>query len=216
MDVEPLHRTLMRSGMGFQPVKHRQDADATRPHGQDAHATLNRAFTHVLTFSRFSFSRAAVLLSALLWLGGCSGPATVVTLRQHPEHIHTFEVPADCPTVYLRIARRAQERYRHTSVVTYQPGVTTRLAADRQSASVTFFNAGGFGLEYLLTADLRALDPARTEVTAYCANRGAAKEALLWQQWANTPLDNSAEPSAPREDDPKDVNDLMSFDEPTR
>jgi O-antigen ligase/tetratricopeptide (TPR) repeat protein len=27
-------------GMGFQPMKHRQDADATKPHGQDARATL--------------------------------------------------------------------------------------------------------------------------------------------------------------------------------
>ncbi len=30
---------LYRRGMGFQPMQHRQDADATPPHGQDARAT---------------------------------------------------------------------------------------------------------------------------------------------------------------------------------
>jgi len=39
------------------------------------------------------------------------------------------------------------------------------------------------------TADLHALDPSRTGVNLYCANRSATKEAALWEQWANTPLD---------------------------
>ncbi len=147
--------------------------------------------------TRLSRAWTRVLLSVLLWLSGCGGPTSVTSLRQHPQRVYSFEVPADCPTIYLRVARRAQERYRHTNLVTYQPGVTTRLAPDGQSATVTFFNAGSFGLEYLLTADLRALDPARTEVTAYCANRRAAQEALLWQQWAHTPLE--AAPADPNQ-----------------
>jgi hypothetical protein len=149
------------------------------------------------TSTRTWLGWATALLSVLLWLGGCGGPTSITSLRQHPQRVYSFEVPADCPTVYLRIARRAQERYRFTSVATYQPGVTATLAPDGQTATVTFFNAGGFGLEYLLTADLRTLDPTRTEVTAYCANRSAAQEALLWQQWANTPLD--AAPSDPNQ-----------------
>ncbi len=161
------------------------------------------------TSTRTWLGSAILLLPALLWLVGCSGPASVTSLREHPQRTYSFEVPADCPTVYLRIARRAQERYRHTNLVTYQPGVVTQLAADSQSATVTFFNAGRFGLEYLLTADLRALDPARTEITVYCANRAAARESLLWQQWARTPLETAPAPSAPpaQEDKPKDVND---------
>ncbi len=160
------------------------------------------------TATRIWLSSATVLLPALLWLVGCSGPASVTSLREHPQRTYSFEVPADCPTVYLRIARRAQERYRHTTLVTYQPGVITKLAPDNQSATVTFFNAGRFGLEYLLIADLRALDPARTEITVYCAHRAAAQESLLWQQWAHTPLEATPAPSAPpsQEDKPKDVN----------
>ncbi len=157
------------------------------------------------TATRTWLGSAVVLLPALLWLVGCSGPASVTSLRQHPQRTYSFEVPADCPTVYLRIARRAQERYRHTNLATYQPGVITQLAPDNQSATVTFFNAGRFGLEYLLTADLHALDPGRTEITVYCANRAATGESLLWQQWANTPLE--AAPVPPQEDGPKDVND---------
>jgi hypothetical protein len=140
------------------------------------------------TSTRLPLAWATTLLSVLLWLGGCSGPTSVTSLRQHPKWTYSFEVPADCPTVYLRIARRAQERYRYTNLATFQPGVTATLAPDAKTANVTFFNAGGFGLEYLLTADLCALEPARTEVTAYCADRRAAQESLLWQQWANTPL----------------------------
>jgi hypothetical protein len=34
----------VQRGMGFQPMNHRQDADATKPHRQDARAT----FIHVL------------------------------------------------------------------------------------------------------------------------------------------------------------------------
>jgi dienelactone hydrolase len=33
-------RLYGKSGMGFQPMNHRQDADATTSHGQDAHATM--------------------------------------------------------------------------------------------------------------------------------------------------------------------------------
>ncbi len=139
--------------------------------------------------SRFSLPGAALLL-ALLWLGGCSGPPSVANLRRHAACAYSFEVPDACETVYLRIARRAQERYRYTNLATYQPGVSAQLAPDHQSAAVTFFEAGGLNLRYILTADLHAVDPARTEVEIYCASRTSAPEALLWRQWANTPLDH--------------------------
>jgi hypothetical protein len=136
----------------------------------------------------------ATLLAALLGLTGCGGPKSVARLRAHPHRVWSFEVPADCATVYLRIAGRAQERYQHMGPANFQPGVTARLAPDGQAAAVTLFDAGGLGLQYVLTADLHALDSARTAVEAYCADRAAAQEALLWQQWANTPLENPQEP----------------------
>jgi hypothetical protein len=66
--------------------------------------------------------------------------------------------------------------------------VTAQLAPDRQSAAVTFFEAGGVNLRYILTADLRVLDSARTRVRIYVASRTSAPEAILWRHWANTPL----------------------------
>ncbi len=162
-------------------------------------------------FSRFSLPVAGVLL-AFLWLGGCGGPPSVTSLRRQAARVYSFEVPASCETVYQRVARRAQERYRYTNLATYQPGVTAQLAADRQSAAVTFFEAGGVNLRYVLTADLRALDPARTQIRIYVASRASAPEALLWQHWANIPLESSPAPSAPpaQDDGPRDVNDLKS------
>jgi len=130
------------------------------------------------------------ILSISLWLGGCSGPPSVTNLRRHAAHVYSFEVPAACEIVYLRIARRAQERYRYTNFATYQPGVAAQLAPGGQSAAVTFFEAGGLNLRYLLTADLQALDPARTQVRIYTASRTSAPEALLWRHWANAPLDD--------------------------
>ncbi|MCL5281255.1 MAG: hypothetical protein M1376_15250 [Planctomycetes bacterium] len=127
---------------------------------------------------------------ALLGLGGCSGPPSIANLRRHAACAYSFEVPEACETVYLRIARRAQERYRYTNLATYQPGVAVQLAPDHESAAVTFFEAGGLNLRYILTADLRALDPARTEVKIYCASRNSAPEAILWRHWAGTPLDH--------------------------
>ena len=142
--------------------------------------------------SRFSLPGAALLL-ALLGLSGCSGPPSVANLRRHPACAYSFEVPAACETVYLRIACRAQERYRYTNRATYQPGVAVQLAPDHQSAAVTYFEAGGLNLRYILTADIRAVDPARTEVKVYCASRTSAPEALLWRHWANNPLDHGRE-----------------------
>jgi hypothetical protein len=136
---------------------------------------------------------AAALLAALLGLAGCGGPKSVARLRAHPHRVWSFEVPADCATVYLRIARRAQERYQRMGPGNFQPGVTVRLAPDRQSATVTLFDAGGLGLQYVLTAELHALDSAHTTAEVYSADRAAAQEALLWQQWANTPLENPQE-----------------------
>lgn len=140
--------------------------------------------------ARLALRWAAAILPILLWLGGCSGLPSVTNLRRHAAYVYSFEVPAACETVYVRIARRAQERHRYTNLATYQPGVTAQLAPDRQSAAVTFFEAGGLNLRYILTADLRALDPARTQVRVYCASRRSAPEALLWRHWANAPLDD--------------------------
>jgi hypothetical protein len=137
-----------------------------------------------------ALGRAAAILSMLLWLGGCGGPPSPASLRWHPACVYSFEVPAACETVYLRIARRAQGRYRYTRLATYQPGVAVQLAPDHQSAGVTFFEAGGLNLRYLLTADIRAVDPARTRVRIYCASRRSAPEAILWRHWADIPLDS--------------------------
>ncbi len=157
----------------------------------------------------FSLGWATVFLSLLLWLGGCSGPTSVTSLRRHPAYVYSAEVPAACETVYERIARRARERYRYTNRATYQPGVTARIAPDGQSATVTFFDAGGLNLRYLLTADLHALDPDRTEVKVYAAGCSTALEALLWQHWAAAPLDSTADPSAPPAKE-SDLNDVKA------
>jgi len=167
--------------------------------------------------SRFSLPMAGVLL-ALVWLGGCGGTPSVTSLRRNAALAYSFEVPAACETVYQRIARRARERYRYTNRATYQPGVIAQFVPDHQSASVTFFDAGGIGLRYVQTADLHALDSARTQVRIYVASRTSAPEAILWQHWANTPLDESLRRSRPpsKENDLKDVNDLMSSDRQDR
>jgi len=144
------------------------------------------------TSSRSSIRWTALALPVLLclvYLCGCGGPTSLTGLRQNPHSVISFEAPASCETVYLRITRRAQEYYRYISLATYQPGVSAKLAPDGQSATVTLLDAGGIGLRYVLTADLRALDPARTEVSIYGATRSSVKEAVLWRQWANTPLD---------------------------
>jgi hypothetical protein len=148
--------------------------------------------------SGFSIRVFAAVLPALLWLGGCGGPTSVTSLRDRPHRVYSFEAPADYETVYFRIARRAQERYRYTNLATYQPGVTAKLSPDGQSATVTLWNAGGIGMRYVLTAALDALDPARTGVNIYCATRASTQEALLWQQWANTPLEDAQEQSSPQ------------------
>jgi hypothetical protein len=144
------------------------------------------------TLSRPSDRWTALAVSGLLCLlclCGCGGPTSLTSLRQNPHSVLSFETPAACETVYLRITRRAHEHYRHITLATYQPGVGARLAPDAQSATVTLFDAGGIGLRYVLTADLRALDPARTEVSIYSATGSSAREAVLWAQWANMPLD---------------------------
>jgi hypothetical protein len=154
------------------------------------------------TRAYFSLRRATAILSLVLWLGGCGGPASVTNLRRHPACVYSCEVPAACATVYERIAWRAQTRYRYSNRPTYQPGVIARLAPEGQSASVTFFDGGGLNLRYLLTADLHALDPARTGVKIYAASRTSAPEAILWLHWAATPLDDSPPPPAPENQEP--------------
>jgi hypothetical protein len=148
------------------------------------------------TFLRSSIFRPAVLLPVLLCLHGCGRPTSVGDLRTNPHDVQTFTVPADCETVYQRLARRARERYRFTNLATYQPGVSAKLTPDAQSATVTFFDAGGVGLRYVLTADLHATGDG-TEVCLYNASSSSVGEALLWRQWAQIPLDTG--PSDPNE-----------------
>ena len=141
--------------------------------------------------SRLSICGTAALVALVCWLGGCGEPTSLSSLRANPHKVYSLEVPADCETVYLRIARRAQERYRHTNLATYQPGVAAKLAPDGQSATLTLFNAGGIGLRYQLTADLATANSNRTGISLYCATSASAQEALLWQKWAYTPLDTT-------------------------
>ncbi len=148
------------------------------------------------TFFRHSLFWPAVLLPVLLGLHGCGRPTSVASLRAHPHDVQTFTVPADCETVYQRLARRVRERYRVILLATYQPGVSAKLAPDAQSAAVTLFDAGGLGLRYVLTADLHATGDG-TEVRLYNASSSSVSEALLWRRWTQTPLD--AGPSDPNE-----------------
>jgi len=138
-----------------------------------------------MTSSRFRVP--APVLLVLIWLGGC-GPQNVADLRKRPHSVYSFEAPADCETAYDRIARRARERYRIIPMAPHQPGVSTRLAESRQSATITLWDSGRIGIRYILTADFRQIDPSRTQVDVYCASRADIKEARLWELWANTPL----------------------------
>jgi hypothetical protein len=99
-------------------------------------------------------TRAAAVLLVLVWLGGC-GPQNVADLRKKPHSVHSFEAPADCGTVYDRIARRARERYRFIPTAPHQPGVSAKLAPSGQSATITLWDGGRIGIRYILTADLR-------------------------------------------------------------
>lgn len=134
----------------------------------------------------FIRATAAVLL-AILAIHGCA-PASVTSVRQKPHSAHSFEVPADYETVYERIARRARERYQPIGLPTYQPGVSAKLSPAARMATVTVWDGGGIGMQCMLTAEIRALDASRTQVDVYAAKARHSKEALLWAQWANTPL----------------------------
>jgi hypothetical protein len=132
---------------------------------------------------------AAALLA--LWLGGCAtGTRSVASLRDAPHKVYSFEVPADYRTVHERIVQRARQRYAYAGVPTRQPGVTTDLTPESQSAAITLWDSGGIGIRYLLSADIRAIDPARTSVDLYAAGKKQQQEARLWAAWADTPLEN--------------------------
>jgi hypothetical protein len=129
---------------------------------------------------------AGVLL-ALVWLAGC-GPQSAANLRKKPHSLYSFEAPAGCETVYDRIVRRARDRYRVIPMAPHQPGISTRLAPSRDSATISFWDSGRIGIRYILTADLRQIDPSRTSVEIHYAARANLQEAKLWELWANTPL----------------------------
>jgi len=130
---------------------------------------------------------AVTVLMLLLWLGGC-GPNSVSRLRKMPDRVYSFDVPADCVTVYERIARRAREQYGFVNQGIYQHGVTAQLFPSRQAAAVSLADTGGLSLQYRLHADLRALDPTHTQVDIYCGTARYQPAAQLWREWAYSPL----------------------------
>jgi hypothetical protein len=138
--------------------------------------------------SDFSLRATAAALLTLFWLSSCT-PTSVTSPRKSPHSAYSFEVPADYQTVYSRIAIRARERYGRTNIATYQPAVSAKLSPADQSATVTVWNAGGIGMRYMLSADIRPIDPSRAQVSISCAKSRYKREASLWEQWANTPLD---------------------------
>lgn len=133
--------------------------------------------------------RAAVLLLVAAWVAGC-GPQSVTDLREKPHSVYSFEAPTDCGSVYDRIVRRARERYRIIPVAPHQPGISSKLLPSGQSATITLWDSGRIGIQYILTADLRQSDASRTRVDIYCATKADLREAKLWEQWANTPLEH--------------------------
>jgi hypothetical protein len=133
------------------------------------------------------FGVAAVLL-AMVWVGGC-GPQSVANLRKNPHGVHAFQTPVTCETAYDRIVRRAPERYRVIPMAAHQPGVSSKLDPSHQSATITLWDSGRIGIRYILTADLRQIDPSQTQVDIYCATTADLKEARLWELWANAPLE---------------------------
>jgi hypothetical protein len=135
------------------------------------------------------FNAPAIVLLTLVWLGGC-GPQNLANLRQRPHSVYSFEAPVDCETAYDRIVRRTRERYRVIPMAAHQPGVSVKLASSRQSATISLWDSGGIGIRYILTADLRQIDPSHTQVDVHYATKADLKEARLWERWANTPLGN--------------------------
>ncbi len=131
----------------------------------------------------------AVALLALVWLGGC-GRQSITDLRERSHNVYSFEAPADCGSVYDRIVRRGRERYRFIPMAPHQVGISSKLQPSGQSATITLWDSGRIGMRYILTADLRQVDSSRTQVDVYCATKADLKEARLWEQWANTPLQN--------------------------
>jgi len=134
------------------------------------------------------FNAPAIVLLALVWLGGC-GPQNVANLRKKPHNVYSFEAPVDCETAYDRIVRRSRERYRVIPMAAHQPGVSAKLAQSRQSATISLWDSGRIGIRYILTADLRQIDSSQTQVDVHYATKADLTEARLWEQWANTPLE---------------------------
>jgi hypothetical protein len=136
--------------------------------------------------SGFRVPTAAAVVLATAWLGGC-GPKQVSTLHSGSHLVLSFEVEADYATVYERLAHRARQRYVSVGFVTHQPGVTTNLFPESQTAGVTLWDSGGVALRYRLSAEIRALDPTHTQVDLYAAGKSDRREARLWAAWAVTP-----------------------------
>jgi len=136
---------------------------------------------------RIQLTVAAVLIA--LGLCGCA-PQTLADLRNHPNNVLTFEVPTDAQTAYWRIVIRARERYRIPPMARHQPGISADLDPSGQAAHITLWDSGGIGIRYVLAAQLRQLEPARTLVEIACATRPVREEADLWEAWSATPLED--------------------------
>jgi hypothetical protein len=123
------------------------------------------------------------------WTAGC-GPERAISLRSASHLGCSFEIEVDYATVFNRIALRARQRYVSIGLPTHQPGVSTDRFPESQSATVTLWDSGGFGLRYRISARIQAVDPNRTRVDLYAAGKSDRREAPLWVTWAATPEQN--------------------------
>ena len=128
---------------------------------------------------------------AVLWLGGCrSGSGNVAKLRDTSNKVYSFEVPADRATVHERIVQRARRRYAYTGVPTRQRGVSVDHSPESRFSVITLWDSGGIGIRYLLSADIRAINPTRTRVDLYAIGKRNQQEARLWAAWADTSIED--------------------------
>jgi len=126
---------------------------------------------------------------APLWLSGCT-PGSPAGSSQKLHTIHSFEVAADYQTIYDRIVRRARQRYTFAYGPMHQPGLSTDLYPDSQSATVTLWDSGRIGIRYRLSVHVRSVGPTQAQVELRAAGKDDAREAQLWALWAQTPLED--------------------------
>ncbi|MGE5294796.1 MAG: hypothetical protein ACM3VT_08195 [Solirubrobacterales bacterium] len=133
---------------------------------------------------------------SLLWLSGCGGGGnkSVEGLRTESHKAYSFEVDADCQTVYGRIFLRARQRYVYPGMSIRQPGVSAELSPDNRSGTITLWDSGGIGFRYRLIAEIQTIEPARVRIDLFTATKRDRGEARLWAGWADTAIETPAAP----------------------